>query len=567
MGATNHEYIRTIKRIAARQKIPGLSDYMSAVKTDKYMAKVLAPVILSCIAKSEIQKDAESHAYASFILEDVVSILQHTDDTKLPTLRILEFLVGRQILFGCSEGLETIGILPNHLLDRFKEQDVLDNIRFRLRLPDPPSLDIDEKAAEETEVASRIIFTFLRAEFFSHTVLAVTTLRHNSCDTLFFFCHSYPEQQIKPVEQRLTSVFKYIFKKTGVCIRSLTATFPKPARKLYIRIDVQKSAYRACRVALVFVQEIQRKEREAKKSRQQSTQSEKEAQEEERNRQLEEREAQQREMRAVDRKRGFRREEGGLASHLDPAGWGEVKKVATRIEQLVDPQVARRTQNGSIAIPKDFMQGTDLSLYSRNLTFYMRREIARNLRAALISASSLKTKGLAWGHLMCSTGSHDMSLVNLEGLEELVKEDGNTEEGDKNAERHEDFVDQEQNLDEPNALLSDVLTSEIEDIDEENDSETESLVSSLMGELINKDSMHNVDATEIETNDTPDYDTLSDFDDLSADEVEARVMKLLTPEQIKNSRLTLDEVDAYLDSIGPKIPFKPPSGKGTLNHH
>ena len=567
MGATDHEYIRTIKRIAARQKIPGLSDYMSAVKTDKSMARVLAPVVLSCIARSKIRKDAESHAYALFTLEDVVSLLQHTHCARLPTFKILEDYVGRQILIGCSEGLETVGILPNHLLDRFKEQYVLDNIRFRLRLPDPPSLDVDEKAAEEAEVASRIVFTFLRADSTSHTVLAVTTLRYNSCDTLFFFCHSYPEQQIKPVEQRLTSVFKYIFKETGVCTRSLTAIFPKPARKRYTGTDVEKSAYRACRLALAFVKEIQHREKEAKKSRQQSTQSEKEAQEEERNRQLEEREAQQREMRAVERKRGFWREEGGLASHLDPADWGEVKKVATRIERLVDPQVAGRTQNGSIAIPKDFMAGTHVSLYSKNLTYYTRRKIATNLRVALISASSLKTRGLAWGHLMCSTGSPDLSLVNLEGLEELVKEDGNTEEGDRNAERHEEFVNQEQNLDEPNALLSEVLTSEIEDTDEENGRETESLVSSLMGELINKDSMHNVDATEIETNDSPEYVTLSDFDDFSADEVEARVMKLLTPEQIKNFRLTLDEVDAYLDSIGPKIPFEPPSGKGTLNHH
>lgn len=567
MGTTDHEYIRTIERIAARQKIPGLSDYMSAVKTDNYMARVLAPVVLSCITRSKIRKDAESHAYESFTLEDVVSVLWHTHSARLPTLKILEDYVGRQILIGCSEGLETVGILPNHLLDRFKEQDVLDNIRFRLRLPDPPSLHVDEKAAEEAEVASRIVFTFLRADSTSHTVLAVTTLRYNSCDTLFFFSHLYPEQQIKPVEQRLTSVFKYIFKKTGVCTRSLTAILPKPGRKRYTSTDVEKSAYRACRLAFVFVKEMQQSKKEAKKSRQQSTQSEKEAQEEERNRQLEEREAQQREMRAVERKRGLWREEGGSAPHLDPAEWGEVKKVATRIERLVDPQVAGRTQNGSIAIPKDFMAGTHLSLYSKQLTYYTRRNIARNLRAALISASSLKTRNLAWGHLMCSTGSPDLSLVSLEGLEEPVKEDGNTEEGDRNAERHEDFVNQEQHLDEPNARLSEVLTSEIEDTDEENDSETESLVSSLMGELINKDSMHNVDATEIETNDSPDYDTLTNFDKFSADEVEARVMKLLTPEQIKNSRLTLDEVDAYLDSIGPKILFEPPSGKGTLNHH
>ena len=434
MGATDHQYIRTIKRIAARQKIPGLSDYMSAVKTDTYMARVLGPVVLSCIARPKIQKDAE--AYALFTIEDVVSLLQHTHRPRLPTLKILEDYVGRKILIA-SEGLETVGILPNHLLDRFKEQDVMDNIRFRLRLPDPPSLHVDEKAAEEAEVASRIVFTFLRAESTSHTVLAVTTLRYNSCDTLFFSCHSYPEQQIKPVEQRLTSVFKHIFMKTGVCTRSVTAIFPKPARKRYIGTDVEKSAYRACRLALAFVKEIQHGEREAKKSRQQSTQSEKEAQE---------------------------------------------------------------------------------------------------------GASSLKRTGLAWGHLMCSTGSPDLSLVSLEGLEEPVKKDGNTEEGDRIAERHEDFVNQEQNLDEPNALLSEVLMSEIEDTDEDNDSETESLVSSLMGELINKDSMHNVDATEIETNDSPDYDTLSGFDDFSADEVEARVMKLLTPEQIKNSRLTSDLV-------------------------
>ena len=521
---------------------------MSAVKTDKYMATVLAPVVLSCIARSQIRKDAESHAYALFTLEDVVSLLQHTHRPRLPTLKILEDYVGRQILIGCSKGLETVGILPNHLLDRFKEQDVLDNIRFRLRLPDPPSLDVDKKAAEEAEVASRIVFTFLRADSTSPTVLAVTTLRYNSCDTLFCFCHSHPEQQIKPVEQSLASLLRYIFKETGVCTRSLKAFFQEPARKKNTGTDVEKSAYRACRLALAFVKEIQHREREAKKSRQKSTQSEKEAQEEEKNRQLEEREAQQKEMRAVDRKRGLWRAEGGLASHLDPAGCGEVKKVATRIERLV----AGRTKNRSIVIPKDFMLDTHVSLYSRKLSYYTRRRIATNLRAALSSASSLKTRALAEGHLMCSTGSPDLSLVNLEGVEEPVKEDGNTEEGDRNAERHEDFVNQEQNLDESNAILSDILTTEIEDTD---DSETESMVSSSMGELF------------VETNDSPNYDTLSHFDDFSADEVEARVMKLLTPEQIKKSRLTLDEVDAYLDSIGPKKPFEPPSGKGTLNHH
>lgn len=342
MGATDREYIRTIKRIAVRQKIPGISDYMSAVKTDEYMAKVLAPVVLSCIARSKIRKDAESHANVLFTLEDVVSLLQHT----LPTLKILEDYVGRQILFGCGEGLETVGILPNHLLDRFKKQDVLDNIRFRLRLPDPPSLDVDEKAAEEAVVASWIIFTFLRADSTYHTILAVTTLRYNSCDTLFFFSHSIPEQQIKLIEQKLTSVFKYIFKSIGVCTRSVTAIFPKNAKKRYTGKEVVRSVYRACRIVLAFVKEIQHREREAKKSRQQSTQSEKEAQEEERNRQLEERETQQREMRAVDRNRGFWREEGGLASHLDPAGWGEVRKVATSLERLVDRQVAGRTQTG-----------------------------------------------------------------------------------------------------------------------------------------------------------------------------------------------------------------------------
>ena len=105
-------------------------------------------------------------------------------------------------------------------------------------------------------------------------------------------------------------------------------------------------------------------------------------------------------MRAVDEKRRFWREEGGLASHLDPAGWGEVEKVATSIERLVDPQVAGRTQNGSIAIPKDYMSDTHVSLYSKDLMNYTRRKIATNLPAVQISASSLKRGGLAWGHLI-----------------------------------------------------------------------------------------------------------------------------------------------------------------------
>ncbi|KAL9640730.1 MAG: hypothetical protein Q9164_000125 [Protoblastenia rupestris] len=141
VAATDAESIHLIEEIGAIKTIPGLSDYMSTLKENRSVAKILAPAVVSCTAGLMIQNEAGTHA-KMIILEDLISLLSYRSCARLLTLNIMELYIGRQILHGdIRRGFQKIVLIPHHLLDHCEKPDILEDLRLRLRLPDAPSLN------------------------------------------------------------------------------------------------------------------------------------------------------------------------------------------------------------------------------------------------------------------------------------------------------------------------------------------------------------------------------------------------------------------------------------------
>src|SRR6266536_5225701 len=140
---------------------------------------------------------------------------------------------------------------------------------FRLRLPGAlSSYNADDRpdilgSVEATP--SRMAITLFRDDPISHTVLAITTLRYDSCSTLLIFSHLVSKQQREAVVSRSTSIFTRVFDGSGICIRYVTASLPelvKPKSKSpqLIENEVEISAFLAWRLALEIVKEAQLRE-------------------------------------------------------------------------------------------------------------------------------------------------------------------------------------------------------------------------------------------------------------------------------------------------------------------
>ncbi len=151
---------------AAQKTIPGLSSYMSALRANWKVAKNLAPAVVSCIAGSRIQEEAGTRTNV-ITLEDFLSLLPYRFCAQPPTLKILEMYIGRRILIGCVwRRPQTVELLPHHLLDHSKEPEVLEDIRFHLRLPNAPNPDDADHGFPSSIRAtpSRILITFFRED-------------------------------------------------------------------------------------------------------------------------------------------------------------------------------------------------------------------------------------------------------------------------------------------------------------------------------------------------------------------------------------------------------------------
>jgi hypothetical protein len=510
-----------IEKIVAIKTIPGLSDYMSAVKENWKVANILAPAVVSCIAGSRIRSEASTRM-KMVTLEDLISLLPYKFCAQPPTLKIMELHIERQILRGyIRSDLQTVVLLPHHLLDHCEEPDILEHIRFRLRLPDAPSPDNADDGVDVPSLVeatpSRIIITLFREDSTSHTVLAVTTLRHDFCSTLFIFYHFVSKQKREALVSKLTSVFNRIFKRSGICIRSVTASLPKPrnpgiASSRPIEEEVEISAFCACRLALAIIKEAQLRE---------------------------------------------------TPSPQGTASRGQTKKAPTILEQLAALRSAKCSRDGSnFIIPKDFIAGDLLSpswMKPSYIRYSTSLPIANGIREALLSENFLRTQSFVWGR--------KLGLIDTEGREEINEGDEDLEEGDRDRERDEIFAGQEQTLGGTDALLAEFLIDQAEDTDDEYDSDTELLVSPSTEMLVDQDIEDTVDTAYVESADSPGHWTRYVCRELSDDEIDVRVAKLLTPDQIKENRLTQEDVDRCLRSIGPEIHPVLPSGIVTLNCH
>ena len=262
--ARDDECIEFIKKAAVQKTVPGLSTYMSALEANWKVGKNLAHPVASCIAGSRTRKEAGTRTNV-ITLEGLLSLLPYRFCAQPPTLKILELYIRRQILIGCVwRRLQTVELLPHHLLDHCKEPDVLEHICFRLRLSDAPNPDCadDEFPSLIRATPSRTVITFLREDSTSPTVLAGTRLQHDSCSTFFFFYHSVSEEKVKTLVSRFTSVPKRVFIGSGICVRSVTASFSKPPRphkgsSRSLEDALKVSARCACRLALTVVREAE----------------------------------------------------------------------------------------------------------------------------------------------------------------------------------------------------------------------------------------------------------------------------------------------------------------------
>ncbi|KAL9124923.1 MAG: hypothetical protein Q9217_005803 [Psora testacea] len=107
VAATDDENIRLIEEIGAMKTIPGLTDYMSTLKENRSVAKILAPAVISCIAGLRILNEAGTRA-KMVTLEDLISLLPYRSCAQPPTLKTM----------GCTSGARFLqrGLSENSVL-------------------------------------------------------------------------------------------------------------------------------------------------------------------------------------------------------------------------------------------------------------------------------------------------------------------------------------------------------------------------------------------------------------------------------------------------------------------
>jgi len=317
------------------------------------------------------------------------------------------------------------------------------------------------------------------------------------------------EEKTKTFVARFTSVLERVFRGSGICVQSVTASFPKPprphkgsSRSLEDALDV--SARCACRLALAVVREAELNEK---------------------------------------------------LSCQGTAGAGQSKDGSNMLGWLAKLRSARGSSDKSVfSIPADFTAG-DLLSPSWMQPWYLEARFSLSvvsvIRHALRRENWLRTQFVVLGRKLALDDSESQEL---------------TREGDEEPEQNEVSTIQEQAPGETDAILSEVLIGEIEDTDDEDESDMELLVSPSTEANVDQNAVGVVDMANLRSAKSPDCWNRHVFSELSDDEVDGRVANLLSPHKIEESRLTLEDFDLCLRSIGPEIDPVLPSGMKPLNH-
>jgi hypothetical protein len=116
------------------------------------------------------------------------------------------------------------------------------------------------------------------------------------------------------------------------------------------------------------------------------------------------------------------------------------------------------------------------------------------------------------------------------------------------------------------AILSEFLIDEVEGTDDEDDNDMELLVSPSTEAPVDQNAVGVVEMANLRSAKTPDCWNCYIFSELSDDEVDGRVANLLSPDKIEESRLTQEDVDLCLRSIGPEIDLVLPFGMKPINY-
>ena len=139
-------------------------------------------------------------------------------------------------------------------------------------------------------------------------------------------------------------------------------------------------------------------------------------------------------------------------------------------------------------------------------------------------------------------------------------------EGDDDPEKNELSTDQEHISGEIDAILSKFLIGEVEGTDDDDDGDMELLVSLSTEAPVDQNAVGVMDMAHRRSAKTPDCWNCHVFSEFSEDEVDGRVANLLSPDKIVESRLTQEDVDLCLRSIGPEVDLVLPSGMKPLNY-
>jgi hypothetical protein len=456
--------------------------------------ELLALAVLCCIAGSKIRDD-DNIRNRAITLEDLFSLIPWQFYAQPPTLNILELHLERQYGMGwrhLSRDVCPVEFLHHRLLERFKEPDVLEDIRFRLRLPVAAGpVDANDGVGVPSSVvatpSSKLVITLFREQPTSHTVLAVTTLRHNDCSTLFVFHHSISIEKRKALESRVTSIFNYVFQKSGVCIRSLRASFPQPlSRGKRKRVlarpmeeEVEISAFSAFQLAHAIV-------KEARETNQ-----------------------------------------------------GQIKGGCTILERLASLRSAGYGNGGpDFIIPRDFPPDLPKTDWMRpwSIVHKIRKNIARHIRKAFLlekfpaRPESVIGRKLLLGRklLQIDNGGREEIHWGHEDLEYAAKGLGKDGVG----------TGQEHVFREMDANVSEYFVNQAEDSDEDCINETDL--------LIDLDIEATAETAFLEPGIFPiDWNRYM-VNRPSEHEVDARVRELLTPNEIEQNMLTQEDVDLCL---------------------
>lgn len=178
-NASNEHFLRLIKEIGTTITTLELSEFLSASQADSMVPDLLALAVLCCTASSKI-RDGDNIRNRAITLEGLFSFIPWRFYTQPPTPNILELHLEHQYGLSwrhLSRDVCPVEFLHHRLLERFKEPDVLEDIRFRLHLPVAAGpVDANDGVGVSSSVvatpSSKLVITLFPEQPTSHTVLS-----------------------------------------------------------------------------------------------------------------------------------------------------------------------------------------------------------------------------------------------------------------------------------------------------------------------------------------------------------------------------------------------------------